>query len=274
MRDTLRGQRKIVRSLRKRYCETVEFLGFRRVLVRACGAYFLVDRTDQIQAAIAAHATWEPNSLNRLVRVARRHRFNHFVDIGANIGFYAIVLAKHQMADHILAIEPLPDNYRILLRHIALNRLHNVQAFAFALGDHNGKILITEGPYGNRSNGMIDPEDSGATAYEFKAESAVADPPHSRAQHLVDQARFDDRFSLRSQSILFKLDVECTELDALAGMSRTLRDNQCYLQVEAMEAHSEAIAHLLKEHGYSYAGNLGDDHYFTNIASLADPGRP
>jgi len=60
------------------------------------------------------------------------------VDVGANIGIYALHagLAVGPVG-RVHAFEPVPDNYKRLLEHIALNEASNVLAFPVALADRN-----------------------------------------------------------------------------------------------------------------------------------------
>lgn len=56
-----------------------------------------------------------------------------YVDVGANIGLYAIWAAK-VMGARVFAFEPEAQNFALLNRNIILNRV-NVAAFPFALSD-------------------------------------------------------------------------------------------------------------------------------------------
>jgi FkbM family methyltransferase len=64
------------------------------------------------------------------------------LDIGANIGYYAIMEALK--ADTIYAIEPVPKNVSQLYKNINLNNLKNVSVFSMAIGDRecNSPIYI------------------------------------------------------------------------------------------------------------------------------------
>src|ERR1700693_59745 len=109
--------------LRKRYCEFVESLGIGSVPGRAAGAWFLVDRSDYIANDIAFWGCWEPERVNHLAEISRRHAFDHLIDVGANVGFYAVTFAAHRLVPKVIAFEPLPKNYRSLCRNLGWNRL-------------------------------------------------------------------------------------------------------------------------------------------------------
>ena len=60
------------------------------------------------------------------------------VEIGANIGYYAMMEAKR--VKQVYAIEPGPSNYQQLLSNVKLNKYTNIESFPLAIGDHNGSM--------------------------------------------------------------------------------------------------------------------------------------
>lgn len=60
------------------------------------------------------------------------------VDIGANIGYYALLEAKH--CKKVYAVEPVRKNYEALLRNIQLNGYKNISPFNIAIGDKVGLV--------------------------------------------------------------------------------------------------------------------------------------
>ncbi|HLF53771.1 MAG TPA: FkbM family methyltransferase [Candidatus Nanoarchaeia archaeon] len=67
-----------------------------------------------------------------------------FIDVGAHYGSMSIQVGK-QMLNHgkIIAIEPEPSYYNMLLKNIKLNRLNNIVAIQNACSNKKGKIDIT-----------------------------------------------------------------------------------------------------------------------------------
>ena len=58
------------------------------------------------------------------------------LEIGANIGYYALIEAK--LCKKVYAVEPDSRNIKYLKRNIDLNKHLNVDIFEMALGDHSG----------------------------------------------------------------------------------------------------------------------------------------
>lgn len=66
------------------------------------------------------------------------------IDIGANIGYYALMEARN--CKKVYAIEPGTDNYPVLLDNININSYNNIIPYRTAIGDHNGTIKFSLNP--------------------------------------------------------------------------------------------------------------------------------
>lgn len=124
-------------------------------------------------------------------------------DIGANIGYYALLESLY--AKYVIALEPVPGTHSRLLENIRANQFRNIEAYPFAMGDRIGE----EDMYINdRSNW-----------------SAMTEPPYGRTigmtrvpvvtlDHLVAQTKKPPTF--------IRMDVEGYEYHVLAGARKTL----------------------------------------------------
>jgi FkbM family methyltransferase len=66
-----------------------------------------------------------------------------FVDVGANVGTYAMVLARHVgPAGQVIAIEPHPLTHARLAFNSAASGYHHVKLVAAAAGDGDGELMI------------------------------------------------------------------------------------------------------------------------------------
>jgi FkbM family methyltransferase len=95
-----------------------------------------------------------PGLAEELIRVGRhekitsreiRQRLNpgaHVIDLGANIGYYAIMEALRVGPEgRVYAIEPVPENYDLLIRNIELNKVKDiVRSYQIAIG--NVKAIV------------------------------------------------------------------------------------------------------------------------------------
>lgn len=75
-----------------------------------------------------------------------------FLDAGANIGFYSLLLSR-VVADHgrVIAVEADPRNFQRLQDNIALNRLRNITARHIGLSDSTATLRLGLNLSGNRS---------------------------------------------------------------------------------------------------------------------------
>ena len=57
------------------------------------------------------------------------------IDIGANIGYYALLESQLASKGHINAVEPVLKNYYLLRKNLTLNNCNNVSTYNFAIGN-------------------------------------------------------------------------------------------------------------------------------------------
>ena len=66
-----------------------------------------------------------------------------FMDIGGNIGSYALIASEQKLAK-IHAFEPHPETFRLLQKNIELNHRSNVTLHSMALGSSEGAVFLTD----------------------------------------------------------------------------------------------------------------------------------
>jgi FkbM family methyltransferase len=66
------------------------------------------------------------------------------IDIGANIGYYALMEAKIAQEGTVYAIEPVNQTRKRLIENIEINELSNIKVYDFAIGnqDNDGEIYL------------------------------------------------------------------------------------------------------------------------------------
>lgn len=129
-------------------------------------------------------------------------------DVGANIGWYSLVLARTAPPGvDIVAFEPDPDNHALLRANLARNGAAAVTAIAAAAGPEPSRMQLFRYARGNAGRHSLLPIHGG---------EAVA----------VDTVRLDDVWTARGFGErtlrLIKIDVEGYELEALRGAPQLL----------------------------------------------------
>lgn len=169
------------------------------------------------------------------------------LDIGANLGFHTLVMARAGASVH--AFEAFPYNHSLLERNVAENRVgHLVRTHQVgcASAPGTGRVLMEE-----RSINL------GST---FVLEGDDAAPDGHLAQR-IDLARVDDLVPASETVDLVKIDVEGAELDVFRGMPRILERDRPVIVMElnsmslrdhrGLEAR-DLMSHLFA-HGYRAA---------------------
>lgn len=143
-------------------------------------------------------------------------------DVGANFGYYAIVLAKHfRQRCKVFAFEPFASTFSLLARHIEVNGLRDcITAVPLALGDSESSAAMqtVSGSSGETFVRRGEPGDVRMTTVDLFC-----------SRNEVDRVDF------------FKIDVEGFEPFLLSGGERTLRSSSAILMIEINSKHLERV---------------------------------
>jgi FkbM family methyltransferase len=231
--------KRLIPSARKFYCQIFWPGGFG--MVRSHGARFRLNYLNFVDRQIAFYGDYEDRQLTYLTSELTRMKADTFIDIGANIGFYAVIIAKAGLIDNVIAFEPDERNIKRLRENILLNELEDtIQVHQFAAGSEAGELTFHPGPENSTGQSKI-----------------AADGEIS-----VPVVAIDDFLSLHNSRIGVKIDVEGFELEVLTGMERTLRDNECLLQIEIYQDNIPLVTDFLAGIGYGQKHLIDHDYFF------------
>lgn len=116
---------------------------------------------DLISNYIYHFKTWEPCITDYLIRNLNDLNERSFVDIGANIGYFSILVAKNNPSCKVYSFEPTPSIFKQLKENLQLNELSNVSANQVALSNHEGNLRLYPGhPMNSGSTGIFRNEES------------------------------------------------------------------------------------------------------------------
>jgi FkbM family methyltransferase len=117
------------------------------------------------------------------------------IDAGANIGLFSLWIARHCRQCRVLALEPLEENYALLVEKLAAADANNVKPLLAAISGESGAGAIVE--VGQRS------QDHRLT------------PANAEATNTVRTLSFADTLAMAEEATiaLFKCDIEGSEFD-------------------------------------------------------------
>ncbi|MFW9875363.1 MAG: FkbM family methyltransferase [Candidatus Thorarchaeota archaeon] len=128
------------------------------------------------------------------------------VDIGANIGYYALIEAR-LVGDKgkVYAIEPSPKNFEYLNKNIKLNNVKNIESYKLAIGDKDGVAKMNISPHSNLS--------SLVTQKNRKIIGSIN----------VNVTKLDNFLKNKKYPNFIRMDVEGYEYNIIKGMEDTFK---------------------------------------------------
>ena len=170
--------------------------------------------------------------------------WQRFADIGANIGFFSLLAAKHNPECHVDAFEPLPRNVDRILANQRLNPTSALTIHAFALSNEAKAVPLH-------------------VSDENPAEASVSESLRSStATRTMDAAALPLDDALDETPDAMKIDIEGAEIDALRGATRHLKKTPDLFvelhpsNIAAMGRDMEELVDLLADAGYSSATHV------------------
>ena len=145
----------------------------------------------------------------RLVQALRCHQpaLGTILDVGANIGQFALAAHFHFPDSQIHSFEPLPDLYPELVENS--RRIKNVQCFNCALGESTGQMNFYRNHYSRLSSSLpIDAANDHPRYRERKTSCLTVD--------VFRLEELSERWSVTGP-VLLKMDVQGMEREVLQG---------------------------------------------------------
>jgi len=190
-------------------------------------------------AGTAPHGAW----LGRLERYGLKWAVksaptgSNFWDVGANVGLYALAFSRAAgPLGKVYAFEPIPMNVAALRRHLALNRIANVEVVAAAVGEQPGVLRMAPG--------------------EFNSEFHVSDDGGIEVPAItLDGWREEKKAPLPSA---VKIDVEGFETEVLRGGERSFREGSpvIFVALHGEKQRADCLR-LLRGWGYEVRDSHG-----------------
>jgi FkbM family methyltransferase len=201
---------------------------------------------DVISDCIAFTDVYEPRVSRRVLDLAKVGGL--FVDVGANLGYFALLWAASNPYNRCLAFEASPRNVELLRRNVSRNGFESqIEVIPFAAGQAKGKLWFDPGPVGQTGWGGFAPVGQGGIE--------------------VEVVRVDEVVPSGTPVLLLKVDIEGADAWALMGCDLLLRQRaiqevwfeQNKPRIRALGISENAAQDYLRSVGYT-------------LQPLSDPG--
>ena len=207
-----------------------------------------------IDREIFLRDNYEEEQLDYLIKIIDEEKIQYFLDIGAHMGYYSIILSKRIIK--VFAFEPIKKNFEQLKKNKHINKLDNLLIYNFALSNETKDIKMwVSDPRRTGGYSIYDADDEEIKKYD---QSKITNT-FTRAQ------KGDDIIDLKAKTILIKLDVERHELKTLEGLNNLLINNNVIIQVEIFEKRKKEVIKYLKSMKFSFLKSIEKDFYFKNF---------
>lgn len=105
---------------------------------------------DSVGRTIFKHGLYEEELTNYLINNLNLKKGDIVFDVGANIGWYSNLLAKHFEGIEVHSFEPDPENFEILISNVKRNKSENVFANNCGVGEKLNILKLYLYKKGNR----------------------------------------------------------------------------------------------------------------------------
>ena len=236
----------------------------RRVVMttRADGIAMIVDPSDHRTAPVEAlnFNSYEPCE-SSIIRSLAPH-IDTMLDIGANIGWYSLLVHSINKSSSIHAFEPIPYTFKRLSDNCSVNQANTITCHNFGFSSEPGSFPFYFYPEGSGNasiRNLADREDAQVIECELK---------------ILGDFCLD---LLPSSSIDFiKCDVEGNELFVFQGSTSVLQEHKPILLVELLRKwcasfgyHPNEVLELMFDLGYSAYG-VNSSGGLSCITSISD----
>ncbi len=165
---------------------------------------------------------------------------NKFIDIGANIGVYALTIGQTFPHKGVLTIEPLPENFNSLQANIMINNLSNCEPRQGAVSGAGTSLRFYVNPIHDGGGSLLPPDVYRTGDIILDAKSYQAQHPDFQAWVEVETFTLDELIVEKS---VLKIDVEGAEVDVLKSGYEVLKAG--LVDLIMVEVHEDSVAEVI-----------------------------
>ena len=240
-----KGYRKLRKSFLRRY---LFYTKKEKFVFRLNDILLNLDIRDSIDREIYFTNRYEEEQIKLLIDNIKKYKINRFIDVGANIGVYALTIAKNIPNIKVDAFEPHKGAFERMQVNVNQNNFSNIiKCHNLALSNENKEgYLWASSRFG-----------------EYQSGNAKLSPEGTMK---IEQACGDDILKDVNNTIAIKIDVEGLELLVLQGLTNLIKNNRIFLQIEIFDQEFVKTSSFLEEHNF----NLIEKGTFTHQDTVKD----
>jgi FkbM family methyltransferase len=223
------------------------------------GVRLVVDPSDSRSCPIEAFnfGVFERSDRSSIMKIASVSKV--IFDVGANLGWYSLLLAKTYPAAEVYAFEPLPRTYSMLQKNMSLNLLSNLKSFNLAVFNNKDNIDLYWSELESGSTSI-------ANLREY-ADATMIKVPAITLDEFCSQKNIYPDF--------IKLDIEGSELFALEGAKEVLTIKRPTIFCELLRKWAVKCGYEVNEvlaylHKYRYVGYVFKKGIFEKIEEITE----
>lgn len=201
------------------------------------GPMFTLRGDTVIGRSLRVYGEFAGDEVDSILALARAG--DHVVDLGANIGFHSLALARTVgPSGRVTSVEPQRYCFQLLCANVTLNQLANIHCLRAAVGDSAGTCSVPV-------NDPTAPHNAGATEVSLAATgSGPLDEVQMITLDSLDLPRCD----------LIKIDTEGFEVRVVRGALATIAAHRPALYAEVHDREKlQGLVGLLRPLGYALA---------------------
>jgi len=198
------------------------------------------------------------------------------LDLGANVGYYTVMMAKLVGANgHIHAVEPFPENFRLLAENVRRNGLGNVSVENIAIGTEDGEAQLQIARKSNWHSLHVprpNPSVPWQAKYARPMVGSISVQTRSLPTYLSNKGPID----------LLRMDLEGYEVEILTSVLQLPRTHTRRMNI-LFETHPEfydssagnfraALEELCQAHGYRFQHLISDFQHGSRRNPDLEPG--
>tara|TARA_B100000674_G_scaffold313679_1_gene260808 strand:+ start:233 stop:1006 length:774 start_codon:yes stop_codon:yes gene_type:complete len=245
--------KRLIPSILQRY---YKFLKKNKKYFKIGKIHFYLDFLDPMDREIILNKNYEHDQVVFFEKKIKEYFITHFLDIGANSGYYSFYIADKFKNIKIKSFEPNIDPYMKFNKTLEKNGFKNIEIFNFGLSDIEKKTYIRsmiKNNFVHSNSEVIDNLEKVETkGFEIKSANLKVG---------------DDIMSFKNEKLSIKIDVEGHELFTLKGLNNILKNNNCLLLIEIYNQKFHDVDSLLKKFDYKciFNSELRSDYVYTNF---------